>query len=105
MERSHAYTNDPNAPYRHHLVPRSYLERWAVNGVVRRTFVDTGQWLKRGLKVVGWLDDFYRLEADDIDPHITPPLFGEVLLGELEDIAKPGYQHTSRLRSWPRGEQ
>ncbi|MFE5702199.1 DUF4238 domain-containing protein [Rhodococcus koreensis] len=89
VDRSRAYTGDPTAPRRHHLVPRSYLDRWAVKGVVRRTIVDTGRWRDLGLKGVAYEDHFYRLEADDVDPEVTPPLFGEVLFGELEDIAKP----------------
>ncbi len=88
MERAKAYTTDPSAPKKHHFVPRSYLARFAVNGQVRRTLVDTGQQRNLGLKGVGYLEDFYRLEAPDIDPDRTPPLFTEVLLGALEDDAK-----------------
>lgn len=88
VERSRAYTEDPQAPKRHHLVPRSYLDRWATEGIVRGTAVDTGRWRDYGLKGVAYEDHFYRLEADDIDPNVTPPLFGEVLFGELEDVAK-----------------
>ena len=88
VERAKAYTTDPSAPKKHHFVPRSYLARFAVNGQVRRTLVDTGQQRNLGLKGVGYLEDFYRLEAPDIDPDRTPPLFTEVLLGALEDDAK-----------------
>ncbi|MGV9823882.1 DUF4238 domain-containing protein [Nocardia xishanensis] len=89
LQRAHAYTADPNPPGRHHLVPRFHLQRWTIDGALRRTLVDNGRWRDLGVKGVGWQQDFYRLEADDLDPALTPPLFAEVLLGELENIAKP----------------
>ncbi|WP_175280146.1 DUF4238 domain-containing protein [Prescottella equi] len=88
VARAKAYTGDPTAPAKHHFVPRSYLDRWAVDGVVRRTLVDTKRWRDIGLKGVAYEDHFYRLEAEDVDPQVTPPLFLEVLFGELEDEAK-----------------
>ncbi|MFI6220134.1 DUF4238 domain-containing protein [Nocardia salmonicida] len=89
LDRAHKYTSDPNPPRRHHLVSRFYLEPWTVDGVLRRTVVDTGRWRDLGAKGVGWALDFYRLEAEDLDPVKTPPLAAEVILGEFENIAKP----------------
>ena len=40
-----------------------------------------------GPRKVGGIDDFYRLDADDIDESKTPPLVIEVLFGELDKLA------------------
>jgi hypothetical protein len=65
-----------------HLVPASYLRRWAEDGRVRVTEVETRHSYVAKPEKVGLETDFYRLEADGIDPDEVPPLAMEVLLSE-----------------------
>ncbi|MFA3899863.1 DUF4238 domain-containing protein [Rhodococcus qingshengii] len=78
------------APKYHHVVPQSYIRRWAPGrkGSVRPVRVDDGRGKRVGHKKVGGIDDFYRLEADDIDDTSTPPLVVEVLLGVFDNLAR-----------------
>lgn len=82
------------------MVSRFYLKPWTVEGVLHRTVVDTGRWSDLGTKGVGWAPDFYRLEAEDLDPVKTPPLVAEVIFGEFENVAKP---HIASLLDRPPG--
>lgn len=75
---------------KHHLVPRSYLERWAEDGRVRVTEVDSRRSYCASPEKVGRETDFYRLEADGVDEDEVPPLALEVLLSEIEGSAKLG---------------
>ncbi|RQO52729.1 hypothetical protein DBV08_00035 [Rhodococcus sp. KBW08] len=83
-------TNTPDAPKYHHVVPQSYIRRWTPGrkGSVRSVRVDDGRGKLVGPKKVGGIDDFYRLEADDIDDTSTPPLVVEVLLGVFDNLAR-----------------
>jgi Protein of unknown function (DUF4238) len=82
-------TSAPDAPTYHHLVPQSYIRRWAPDrkGSIRSVRIADGRWKLVGPRKVGGIDDFYRLDADDIDDCRTPPLVIEVLLGELDKLA------------------
>ena len=82
-------TSAPDAPTYHHLVPQSYIRRWAPDrkGSIRSVRIADGRWKLVGPRKVGGIDDFYRLDADDIDDSRTPPLVIEVLLGELDKLA------------------
>lgn len=57
-------------------------------GSVRSVLVDDGRGKLVGSKKVSGIDDFYRLEADDIDETSTPPLVVEVLLGVFDNLAR-----------------
>ncbi|MGR6520923.1 DUF4238 domain-containing protein [Rhodococcus erythropolis] len=82
-------TNIPDAPKYHHVVPQSYIRRCTPGrkGSVHPVLVDGGRGKLLGPKKVGGIDDFYRLEADDIDETSTPPLVVEVLLGIFDNLA------------------
>ena len=83
-------TNDPNAPKYHHVVPQSYIRRWTPGGkgAVRSVRIDDGRGKLVGPRKVGGVEQFYRLEADDIDQTSTPPLVVEVLLEVFDKLAK-----------------
>lgn len=75
-----------------HIVPASYLHRWAEDDQVRVT--DLGQSPRRTYfgkpEKVGLETDFYRLEADGLDQDEVPPLALEVLMSVIEGKAKLG---------------
>lgn len=73
-----------------HLVPASYLRRWAEGDQVRVTEVATRHSYCAKPDKIGRETDFYRLEADGIEPDEVPPLALEVLLGQIEGSAKLG---------------
>lgn len=73
-----------------HIVPASYLRRWAEDDRVRVTEVATRHSYCAKPDKVGLETDFYRLEADGLDPDEVPPLALEVLLSEIEGQAKLG---------------
>lgn len=73
-----------------HLVPASYLRRWAEDDRVRVTEVDTRHSYCAKPDKVGLETDFYRLEADGLESDEVPPLALEVLLSEIEGKAKLG---------------
>lgn len=75
---------------KHHLVPSSYLHRWAEDGQVRVTDVEAPHTYCGRPETVGRVTDFYRLEADGIEKEDLPPLALEVLLSEIEGRAKAG---------------
>lgn len=73
---------------KHHLVPASYLRRWEEGGRIRVTEIDAPKTYCVRPEVAGRETDFYRLEADGIDPDELPPLAMEVLLSVIEGKAK-----------------
>jgi hypothetical protein len=75
---------------KHHIVPASYLRRWAEDDRVRVTEVETRHSYCAKPDNVGLETDFYRLEADGLEPDEVPPLALEVLLSEIEGLAKLG---------------
>lgn len=77
-----------SAPRKHHLVPTSYLLRWAnADDFVRVTEIDTGVTRTQRAQKVARETDFYRLESDDVDPEAVPPLLFETMLGAVEGAA------------------
>jgi len=83
-----ARRNEVSAPRKHHLVPASYLDRWAEDGRVRVTQVEDGTSYETSPGKAARITDFYRLEAEGLDPEQLPPLLFETLLSEVEAWAK-----------------
>jgi len=79
-----------STPRKHHLVPESYLRRWASNGQIRVTEVDARRAYLTSPTRAAKITDYYRVESEDIDPELVPPLLFEVFLGEMERIGKSG---------------
>lgn len=77
-----------DAPRKHHLVPASYLRRWAEGGKVRVTVIDEGRSYLSAPESAARETDYYRVEHPQIDPTATPPLLAETILGRLEGNAK-----------------
>lgn len=73
-----------SAPRKHHLVPASYLERWAEGGQIRVTDIDAGNDYKTSPGRAARETDFYLADAEELDPDDLPPLLFEVLLGHIE---------------------
>jgi hypothetical protein len=84
----HARRNEASAPRKHHLVPASYLRRWADAGAIRVPDVETRHSYPTSPEKAARITDFYRLEADELDPQQMPPLLFESLLSEVEGWAK-----------------
>jgi hypothetical protein len=79
-----ARRNEASAPRKHHVVPASYLRRWAEENRVRVTEVDTGTSYETSPLKAARITDFYRIEAEGLDPDEIPPLLIETALAEIE---------------------
>ncbi|MEV0388736.1 DUF4238 domain-containing protein [Nonomuraea sp. NPDC050643] len=75
-------------PRKHHLVPASYLRRWAEDSKVRVTVVDEDRSYLSSPERAARETDFYRIEHPDIDAEKMPPLLFETILGRIEGNAK-----------------
>lgn len=75
-------------PRKHHLVPASYLRRWAEDGKVRVTVVDENRSYLSAPETAARETDYYRVDHPDVDPRMLPPLLVETVLSKLEDNAK-----------------
>lgn len=75
-----------------HIVPASYLQRWAEGGQVRVTDLELSprRTYCGNPRKIGLERDFYRLEADGLDEDDVPPLALEVLMSVIESEAKLG---------------
>lgn len=83
-----ALRNGKSAPRKHHVVPASYLRRWAEDNQIRVTNVDEKRsWLTAAEKAAR-ITDFYSMASEDLDPNKFPPLFAETQLSEIEAIGK-----------------
>ena len=75
---------------KHHLVPASYLRRWAdPSGRIRQVMVNEATDHVTSAEKAARETDYYRLEADEVDPDELPPLLMETLLGYVESAAAP----------------
>lgn len=80
--RAAAMTAAGQEPRRHHLVPRFYLERWAVDGRVRVVDLLRGRNAYELSPAQAALEtDFYRLDEPDDE---TSPVYWEAWLSEVE---------------------
>lgn len=79
-----AMTTSGQEPRKHHLVPRFYLERWAVEGRVRVTDLSRGTSYAPSPKQAARQTDFYRLEPGAFR---GSPVWWEVFLSQLEGEA------------------
>lgn len=82
-----ARRNEQQPSRKHHVVPKSYLERWEVRGVLRATAVTSRESHRISARKIARETDFYRIESEDIDAEKIPPLLFETLLGEIEGHA------------------
>jgi len=86
LERARKAEAQP--PRGHHLVPKSYLRRWeGSDGRLRVTEVTPRRTYFKTAKGAARQTDYYRVEADEIDPDKLPPLLFELMLGEVEGNA------------------
>lgn len=83
-----ARRNEYSGPKKHHLVPSSYLRRWEVAGKLRVTDVEAKRSHTTAAAKAARETDFYRLEADGLDPELVPPLLFETLLSQVEGWGK-----------------
>lgn len=75
-------------PRKHHLVPASYLRRWAESDQIRVTVIDESHSFRTAPAKAARETDFYRLEHPDVDPNELPPLLFETMLSKVEGNAK-----------------
>jgi hypothetical protein len=75
-------------PRKHHLVPASYLHRWAEESKVRVTVVDEHRSYLSSPEKAARETDFYRIEHPDVDAEQVPPLLFETMLSQIEGNAK-----------------
>lgn len=76
-----------SAPRKHHLVPASYLRRWAEDGKIRVTQVDNEKSYLSAPEKAARETDYYRLESPNIDRDAVPPLLFEKMLGGIEGLS------------------
>lgn len=89
LERARRLTGDPSAPKQHHLVPALYLRRWAVDGRIRVTDLDTRDDYVSAARDAARRSGYYSLASADLDPDVLPPLLAEVALAEIESATAP----------------
>lgn len=77
-----------STPRKHHLVPASYLKRWAEGGKIRVSDVNAGRTYITAPEKAARETDYYRVQSEDIDPEFLPPLFLETFLSHIEDLGK-----------------
>lgn len=78
-------------PTKHHLVPRFYLERWAINGKIRVLDLERGRhpYDTSPLRAAKQAN-FYRLDETQEG---ESPVYWEAWLSEVEDRAKAAFLH------------
>ena len=74
-------------PRKHHIVPKSYLERWSVDGVVRVHLLDEGRSFLTKPAKAARETDYYSAASDDLDPEDVPPMIFETILSRVEGAA------------------
>jgi hypothetical protein len=79
-------------PRKHHLVPASYLRRWAEEGQIRVTIIDEHRTFTTAPDKAARETDFYSLAHEEIDPSEIPPLLMETVLSHLEGAAREATQ-------------
>ena len=57
-------------PRKHHIVPSSYLARWAEDDRIRVTETDTKRTRTESPKQAERITDFYRIESPDISASV-----------------------------------
>ncbi|ACZ83729.1 hypothetical protein Aros01_01607 [Streptosporangium roseum] len=75
-------------PRKHHLIPASYLHRWAEDSKVRVTVVDEHRSYLSSPEKAARETDFYRIEHPGVDADQVPPLLFETMLSRIEGNAK-----------------
>lgn len=85
-------------PKQHHLVPASYLKAWEEPDVLKVTVLDEQRSFVTTAHKAARESQFYRMESDDLDPELMPPLLIEALLAQVEGDAGPVLQ---KLRDRP----
>ncbi|WP_276944634.1 DUF4238 domain-containing protein, partial [Ferrimicrobium acidiphilum] len=83
-----ARKNGESPPRKHHLIPASYLERWAVDGRIRVTETDSKYTYVTRPDQAARVTDFYSLASDEMDNDRIPPLLIETILSQIEGDAK-----------------
>lgn len=74
-------------PRKHHIVPRSYLERWSVDGTVRVHLLDDGSSFITKPGKTARETDYYSAESEDLDPEVVSPMIFETILSRVEGPA------------------
>jgi hypothetical protein len=82
-----ARRNEKSAPRKHHLVPASYLRRWAIDDRIRVTETDSHHTYTTSPEKAARETDFYSLASEELDNHNIPPLLFETLLSKIEGAA------------------
>lgn len=83
-----ARRNEASAPRKHHVVPASYLARWAEDDRIRVTDVSVPTTYVTAPSKAARVTDFYRLEAEELAPEEVPPLLFETILSDMERWGK-----------------
>jgi hypothetical protein len=83
-----ARRNEKSAPRKHHLVPSSYLKRWAIDDQIRVTETDNKNSYVTSPDKATRNTDFYSLSSEDLDNDEVPPLLIETMLSRIEGGAK-----------------
>src|SRR5687768_9881753 len=72
---------------KHHLVPEFYLSRWAAEGQLRVTEATSRHTYLTTPSKAAIETDFYRIDAEEVNPKEVPPLLFETLLSDIEGNA------------------
>lgn len=94
-------SDGPSAPKQHHLVPASYLRRWAENKSIQVTDLDDDcRTFLSSPKNIAKEKDYYRVEAEEVDPEIVPPLLYETMLSGIENWGKQAIDELLVHQPW-----
>jgi hypothetical protein len=89
----------PSAPRKHHVVPASYLQRWSIDGQIRATDINNRKSFLIAPRKAARETDFYRVESDDLDRELVPPLLFEKMLSQVEGAAIPAFDAAISMES------
>jgi hypothetical protein len=79
---------------KHHLIPKSYLSRWAIDDQIGVTETSTTNSYVTSPVRAAKETDFCRVDLPEIDPSvIRPRLLFEKALGEIEGHAPTSIRH------------
>lgn len=93
-------SDGPSAPRKHHLVPNSYLCRWAEDGLVRVTEVNTRKTYPSSPGKAARETDYHRIDSEEIDPEAVPPLLFETMLSLAEGQGKQAIDELLIKQPW-----
>jgi hypothetical protein len=82
------------------LVPASYLRRWAEDKKIQVADVNERRSFPSAPENAARVTDYYRVESEDVDPNVVPPLLYETMLSEVEAWGKQAIDELAVRQPW-----